>query len=48
MRNQIRVRRTFSNTFKREKIELIDQGKLSVKELSLIYEVSETAIYNWR
>jgi len=48
MRNQTKVRRTFSNSFKREKIELIDQGKLSVKELSLIYEVSETAIYQWR
>lgn len=39
--------RRFSTAFKKEKVELIDQGKLSVKELSAIYEVSDTAIYNW-
>lgn len=39
--------RRFSAAFKKEKVELIDQGKLSVKELSAIYEVSDTAIYNW-
>lgn len=40
-------RRTFSEAFKREKIKLIDEGKLSVRHLSDIYEVSHTAIYNW-
>ncbi len=38
---------TFSTAFKQEKIELIGPGKLIVKELSLIYEVSNRAIYNW-
>ncbi len=42
-----RTRRTFSEAFKREKVELIDHGKLSVKELSKIYEVSDRAVYNW-
>ena len=43
-----RVRRTFSTAFKKEKVEMLDMGKISVKELSTIYEVSETAIYNWK
>ena len=47
MKNRRKTRRTFSEAFKREKVELIDQGKLSVKELSKIYEVSDRAIYNW-
>ncbi len=42
-----RPRRTFSEAFKREKVKLIDEGKLSVRHLSDIYEVSHTAIYNW-
>ena len=42
-----KIRRTFSTAFKQEKVALIDQGKLSVKELSEIYEVSTTAIYKW-
>lgn len=42
-----RTRRTFSEAFKREKVELIDHGKLRVKELSKIYEVSDRAVYNW-
>ncbi|MCF6341397.1 MAG: transposase [Bacteroidales bacterium] len=47
MKRQRKVRRVFSTSFKREKVELIEQGKLSVKDLSLIYEVSDRAIYNW-
>jgi len=43
-----KVRRTFSAAFKKEKVELLDSGKLTVKELSEIYEVSETAIYKWK
>lgn len=39
--------RRFSTAFKKEKVGLIDQGKLSVKELSDIYEVSHTAVYKW-
>ena len=42
-----RQRKTFSESFKREKVKLIDEGKLSVRHLSDIYEVSHTAIYNW-
>lgn len=48
MRKQNQQRRTFSTVFKREKVELLDQGKISVKDLSKIYGVSHTAIYKWK
>ena len=48
MKNKERkVRRTFSTAFKKEKVSLIDQGKMSVKDLCDIYEVSTTAVYKW-
>jgi len=47
MNNQRKPRRTFSPAFKKEKVLLIEQGDLSVMELSLIYEVSRSAIYKW-
>lgn len=39
--------RVFSKAFKREKIKLIDEGKLTVRQISDIYEVSTRAVYNW-
>lgn len=48
MKKQNRGHRIFSTAFKREKVELLDQGKISIKELSKIYQVSLTAIYQWR
>lgn len=39
--------RTFSTAFKKEKVELIEEGKLSVRDVSDLYEVSTTAIYKW-
>ena len=47
MKNQRKSRRIFSEAFKKEKVELIDQKKISVKELSKIYEVSDRSIYYW-
>ncbi len=47
MKRQRKSRRVFSTAFKREKVELIEQGKLSIKDLSFIYEVSDRAIYSW-
>ncbi len=38
----------FSTAFKKEKVALLDEGKISVKDLSIIYEVSATSIYNWK
>jgi len=41
------VRRTFSEAFKREKVKMLEERQVTVKQLSRIYEVSETAIYKW-
>ena len=37
----------YSETFKKEKVELIEKKQITVLELSRIYKVSTTAIYNW-
>ena len=47
MERQRKDRRTFSSAFKREKVELLDKGQISVLELSKIYDVSRKAVYNW-
>jgi len=47
MKQQKNQRRTFSETFKREKVKLIEEGKLTVLQISDIYEVSTTAVYKW-
>ena len=39
--------RIFSDVFKKEKVKLIDEGKLSVRQVSDIYDVTTTAVYNW-
>jgi transposase-like protein len=47
MTSKERQMRRFSPAFKREKVGLIEQGKISVSELSQVYEVTRTAIYKW-
>jgi transposase len=42
-----KVRRTFSTEFKKEKVALIEQGKLRISDVCKIYEVSETAVRKW-
>lgn len=42
-----KMRRRFSTDFKKEKVKLIDEGKISVSALSRMYEVSPTSIYKW-
>lgn len=39
--------RTFSPSFKKEKVELIEEGKATVLQISKLYKVSSRAIYNW-
>jgi len=39
--------RTFSVDFKKEKVQLIEEGKITVYQLSRLYGVSRTAIYVW-
>jgi transposase-like protein len=47
MGSKLRKVRQFSIEFKKEKVKQIDEGKITVLQLSRIYEVSTTAIYNW-
>lgn len=47
MKIKLRQMRHFSNDFKKEKVQLIADRKITVKELSKLYSVSETAIYRW-
>ena len=42
-----RVFRTFSYEFKKEKVALIECGKMKVSEVCKLYEVSETAVRKW-
>ena len=39
--------RHFSEAFKKEKVKLIENKKVTVLQLSRIYDVSTTAIYKW-
>ncbi len=39
--------RRFSDSFKKEKVALIEKGKITVIELSRLYEVSRSAVYRW-
>ncbi len=39
--------RHFSEAFKIEKVKLIEEGQITVLQLSRIYQVTDTAIYKW-
>lgn len=47
MEAQNQVMRHFSESFKKEKVKQIEAKQVTVLQLSRIYEVSTTAIYNW-
>ena len=47
MREEKREIRHFSESFKREKVKQIEEKKVTVLQLSRIYDVSPTAIYKW-
>ena len=44
---EIRVRRTFSEEFKRQKVDMLISKKISVSELSKLYQVSKSSVYKW-
>lgn len=46
MKAQRKIRR-FSEAFKIEKVKMLEDHQVTVKQLSRIYEVSEPAIYKW-
>jgi transposase len=47
MENLKKVRRTFSTEFKKEKVTLIEQGKLKVSDVCKMYDVTAAAVYKW-
>lgn len=42
-----RTLRTFSDTFKRQKVKEIEQGTYTVLQISRLYEVSSQSVYRW-
>lgn len=42
-----RRRRRFSETFRKDQVELINTGRLSIKEVSLLYEVKTENVRRW-
>jgi transposase-like protein len=46
-KSKLRIQRVFSDTFKRQKVKELDQGLVSVTQLSKLYNVSPQSIYRW-
>ena len=44
---QNKYNRTFSEAFKKEKVKQILGKQISIRELSQLYEVSQTSVYKW-
>ncbi len=42
-----KVRRVFSESFKKGKVKLVQTGKVSISQISRTYGVSRGAIYKW-
>lgn len=42
-----KVKRIFSESFKKDKVRLYETGKMSVVQISRLYDVSETSLYKW-
>ena len=46
-RLEIRQVRTFSEEFKRQKVQLIVEKKVSIADVSTLYQVSKMTVYRW-
>ena len=44
---ELRQRRIFSEEFKRQKVQLLIEKKISIPELSELYKVSRMTVYRW-
>lgn len=42
-----KLRRVFSEGFKRDKVHLYETGKMSVSQICKLYDISETGLYKW-
>jgi len=47
MKKRIKRWRIYSESFKREKVRLVEEGKLSVADVCNIYKVSNVSVYKW-
>lgn len=47
MTREERRRRRFSMEFKKQQVELIESGKVTVAEVSALYEVGQNSVYRW-
>ena len=47
MSRQERQLRRFSRAFRQQKVREIELGRTTVREVSLVYQVSTTAVYKW-
>lgn len=47
MTTEERRRRRFSESFRKEQVSLIEAGKVSIKEVSKLYEVKAQNVRNW-
>lgn len=42
-----KLRRVFSEGFKKDKVHLYEAGKMSVVQIAKLYDISETVLYKW-
>jgi transposase len=47
MTQKVSIIKHFSEAFKREKVKLYQEGKLTVIQLQRMYNVSSSAVYKW-
>jgi transposase-like protein len=47
MTREEKQKRTFSETFKKAKVKEYEERKVTVLELSRLYEVTDSAVYKW-
>jgi transposase-like protein len=47
MTQKVSVIRHFSESFKREKVQLYQEGKVTAIQIQRMYNVSETSVYKW-
>jgi transposase-like protein len=47
MREQ-KTHKTFSESFKKEKVKLIESGKMTVRQICKLYDVGNSSVYKWK
>ncbi len=47
IKKKLRIQRYFSEDFKIQKVKEIEQNLISISELSRLYQVSATSVYQW-